>query len=440
MKYKIITYGCQMNWSDSERITATLDKMGGVPAADGNRADLVVFNACSVRQSAIDRIYGKVNNYRSLAAKHRPILILAGCVLEKDKQALASNFDLVLNIKTLNEWPSAIKAYLKQRQQKVRIAHNSLQYFHIRPRYQTNFRAHVPISSGCDNYCTYCVVPYVRGPELNRPAEEIIGEVKNLIKNGYKEIWLLGQNVNSYKSKAKSLKSLKSRLDFADLLQIINDLPGEFRIKFISSHPKDMSDKLISAVARCDKICKYIHLPLQSGDNNTLKKMHRRYTVGHYQKLIEKIRQLIPDAAISTDIIVGFPGETKKQFANTAKLMRQVGFDMAYLSQYSSRPQTTAAKLTDNVSKAEKAYRENCLNEILKKTALKNNQQYVDQTKKVLVDSVKNNFAFGKTDTEKSVKFSIPKKIRPQTLLGQLITVKIIRAIPWGLWGKIIKK
>ncbi|MFH1226144.1 MAG: MiaB/RimO family radical SAM methylthiotransferase, partial [bacterium] len=225
--------------------------------------------------------------------------------------------------------------------------------------------AYVPIMTGCNNFCAYCVVPYVRGRERSRPVKDILAEVKKLIKNGYKEIILLGQNVNSYRGKLK-VKSQKLKvIDFATLLKIINNIPGDFRIKFLTSHPKDMSDELIDAVAKLDKVVKYIHLPVQAGDNQVLKRMNRGYTVRHYKNLIKKIRAKIPGVMITTDIIVGFPSETKKQFEKSVKLFKEIKFDMAYIAQYSPRAGTAAAKMKDDVPKAEKKRRWGVLNNLL---------------------------------------------------------------------------
>jgi tRNA-2-methylthio-N6-dimethylallyladenosine synthase len=228
------------------------------------------------------------------------------------------------------------------------------EYFDLIPNYSHPQAGYVPIMTGCNNFCTYCVVPYTRGREKSRPAKEIIREVKKLVKKSYKEIWLLGQNVNSYPN-------------FPDLLRKINALPGDFKIHFMSSHPKDFSDDLIKAIGECKKVSKEIHLPVQSGNNEILKKMNRPYTVNHYKKLVRKIRKAIPDIKLSTDVIVGFPGETKKQFQDTVKLFKEIKFDKAYISRYSPRPGTPASKLKDNVAPLEKKRRWKILDEIANK-------------------------------------------------------------------------
>jgi tRNA-2-methylthio-N6-dimethylallyladenosine synthase len=321
-KYHIITFGCQANVADSERITSKLNALGYRIAKDEKDADLIVLNACSVRQPAVNRLYAKVNKYKNIK------IILAGCLLEKDKKKLKD---------------------------KVSEIWHPDEYFDIIPDSSHPKAGYVPIMTGCNNFCTFCAVPYTRGQEHSRPAKKIIDEVKNLIKKGYKEIWLLGQNVNSYK------------YDFPKLLKIINDIPGDFKIHFMSSHPKDFSGGLIKAIDECKKVSREIHLPVQSGDNAILKKMNRKYTIEHYKTLIKKILKKIPEAKISTDIIVGFPGETKKQFQNSVKLCKEIKFDKAYIGKYSPRPGTTAAKLKDNVSVQEKKRRWKILNEIANK-------------------------------------------------------------------------
>ena len=324
MKYWIITYGCQMNKSDSERIASILKKQGYLPALKEAEADLILINVCSVRQSAVNRVYAKVNKYFK-----KKKIILTGCVLKEDKNKLKN---------------------------KVSEFWHPDYYFECLPIHQSKFQAFLPIMTGCNNFCAYCVVPYTRGREKSRPAKEIIREIKSLVKKDYKEVILLGQNVNSYKDK---------NVNFPKLLKKINNIKGNFKINFITSHPKDMSDELIETMAKCQKLIKEIHLPVQSGDNEILKKMNRHYTASHYKKLIKKIKQKIPGIKISTDIIVGFPGETKKQFQNTVKLAKEIKFEKAYVSKYSPRPGTLAFKLKDNVSPQEKKTRWQILEKLI---------------------------------------------------------------------------
>ena len=340
MKYYIITYGCQMNFSDSERIAAVLEKIGYSLASKIDVADLIVVNMCSVRQSAVDRVFGLGQKFKKLKSKKSKLkTVLTGCVLKKDRKKFKKIFDTIWDIK------------------------NEASFFKVLPKYQNNFRAYVPISNGCNKFCTYCVVPYTRGPEIYRPVKEILKEVKNLIKKEFKEIWLLGQNVNSYKS------PFNRSINFPKLLKMVQGIPGNFWIRFMSPNPKDFSNELIDVMAKSKKVAKYLNLPVQSGDNKILKKMNRPYTVKQYKDLVKKIREKIPEINLSTDVIVGFPGETKKQFENTVKLFKQIKFNMAYIAKYSPRPGTAAFQMKDNVSIKEKKLREKILKEILKKYA-----------------------------------------------------------------------
>ncbi|MGB9743166.1 MAG: tRNA (N6-isopentenyl adenosine(37)-C2)-methylthiotransferase MiaB [Minisyncoccales bacterium] len=351
MKYFIITFGCQMNKSDSERIASILESKGYQPASKINEADLIVVNMCSVRQSAVDRVYGLTQKLKNLKNKKQKLkTVLTGCILKEDRKNFAKIFDFILDIKELSYWPKIIKnkpdalfCYGKS------MRHN---YFRIEPKYQNKSLAFVPISTGCNNFCSYCVVPFTRGPLVCRPHQEILKEIKKLIKNGYKEIWLLGQNVNDYVSSANP------KINFVQLIKKIDALPGQFRFFFTSPHPKNFSDKLINALAQCKKFGQYLNLPVQSGDDKILKKMNRNYSVKEYKNLVKKIREKIPMIKLSTDVIVGFPGETKQQFQNTVKLFKEIKFDNAYIAKYSPRSGTAAAKLKDSVSLTEKKHRE----------------------------------------------------------------------------------
>ena len=418
MRYFIITYGCQMNKSDSERIAAVLERTGYGPTLNINEADLILINACSVRQSAIDRIWGKVKIFPDLKNKNKNLkTVLTGCVLKKDRQKFNKSFDLILDLKDLHKLPKILKPFKK-------LSPQPKNYLAIRPKYQTSFRAYVPVITGCNNFCSYCAVPHTRGKEISRGAGEILREAENSVKNGFKEIWLLGENVNSYRG--------SPQVDFPELLKSVNNIPGNFWIRFTSPHPKDFSDKLIAAVAQSEKVTKYINLPVQSGDDQILKKMNRPYTVKHYKSLVKKIRKKIKDVCLSTDVIVGFPGETKKQFKNTLKLFKEVKFDMAYIAQYSERAGTAASKLKDNVSHLEKERRERALTKVLKLTALENNKKYIGKTIDILPEERINCFLVGKSSHYKTVKFESEKN-----LVGRFIKVKIIDALPWGLKGKL---
>lgn len=307
-----------MNKADSERIAADLERKKYSKASNIKKADLIVVNMCSVRQSAVDRVYGLVPKFKKLKAK----TILTGCILKQDRKKFKDKFDEIKKMPQ-KSCPSAL----------------------------------IPISNGCNNFCSYCVVPNVRGKLVCRPHQEIIKEVEKAVKAGVKEIWLLGQNVNDYQS---------GPVNFAKLLKMVNEVPSSFSIRFMSPHPKNFSDELIEAMAKSKKVAKFLNLPLQSGDNQILKKMNRPYTAKQYQDLVKKIRQRMPEINLSTDVIVGFPGETKKQFENTAKLFKEMKFNIAYISKYSPRSGTTACQMKDNVPLPEKKRREKVLRNLLK--------------------------------------------------------------------------
>jgi tRNA-2-methylthio-N6-dimethylallyladenosine synthase len=439
MKYFIKTFGCQMNYSDSERLAGFLEWHKCQPAKDISDADLVVFNTCGVRQMAEDRVYGQIHN---LSESHpRLKIVLTGCLAERKDvhRRLRAKTALFFPINRLDIFESwLIQSFLKNKKTNCKTLipdfssnQEALAYLSIAPKCAQNFQAYVPIMTGCNNFCAYCVVPYARGREISRPHEDILKETKKLLKNGCKHIVLLGRNVNSYRGK----------INFSKLLKKIDALPGKFWLSFISNHPKDFSDELIKTATRLKKVCEFIHLPIQSGDDKVLEKMNRHYTATQYLNLVKKIKASFEknkpslSYSLTSDIIVGFPGETQKQFSASAKIMRQACFDMVYFGQYSPRPGTAAWKFKDNISKKEKSSRENQVNEILKKTTFANNQKYLGKKMEVLLDkkSSEKNIYFGRTRTQKNVKIVSPKK----NLLGKIVNVKIIKANTWNLEGKI---
>ncbi len=424
-KYWVTTFGCQMNKSDSERIASFLEKKEYQPASEENEADLIIVNMCSVRQSAVDRVYGQAKKFKEIKEKNKKLkTILTGCILEKDKKKFEKEFDLVLKIKDLPYWQ--IKSHNAEKKDNVRDKTNKENYLDIKPKYENKFSFFVPISNGCDNACTYCAVPFTRGRLVCRDHKKIIGEVKDIAQKNGKEIWLLGQNVNDYFSPTDKT------IDFAKLLEAIDSIKGNFWIRFTSPHPRYFSNNLIKVMAKAKKITPYLNLPAQSGDDEILKKMNRPYSSEEYKLLVKEIRKEIPDIALSTDIIVGFPGETKKQFQNTAKLLREIKYDMAYIAQYSPRPGTVAEKMGDNVPKIEKERREKELSKILEKTALEKNKKFIGKIEKVLVLQEKNGFLLGKSFHYKTVKFKGEK-----SLIGKFINLKIKEALPWGLKGEL---
>ena len=336
-----------MNKSDSERIAAVLEKKGHKPTLDMKNANLVVVNMCSVRQSAVDRVFGLAEKLKKLHPVKSPVkyhgvkTILTGCILPADRIKFKRIFDLI--------W-------------------DQRNYFNVPAKNQDQSLAYIPISNGCNNFCSYCAVPFTRGPLICRPHKKILKEVKEAVVKGSNEIWLLGQNVNDYISKQKT-ENRKKTINFAKLVKMVNTVPGEFKFFFISPNPKNFSDELIKTLAKCEKFGKYLNLPAQSGDNLILKKMNRPYTSKQFKELVKKIQKRMPDIRLSTDIIVGFPGETEKQFKNTVKLFKEIKFDNAYISKYSPRSGTAAFKIKDNTSLKEKKQREKILKKIVNKNA-----------------------------------------------------------------------
>lgn len=435
MKYFIITYGCQANKSDSERISAFLEVNGYFPAQTMDGAALILISACSVRQSAIDRIWGQVREIKKLENKNKKIkTALTGCILKEDKKKFSKHFDYIFDIRDLQNWQRILQ---KDSTSLTRPWHNYryTDYWKVRPKYHNNFSAFVPISNGCDNACAYCVVPRTRGPLVCRDHKDILKETGNLVNNEFKEIWLLGQNVNNYQSPSDP------SFNFPKLLASVNKIKGDFWIRFTSPHPKDFSDKLIETMAKLKKVTPYLNLPVQAGNNEVLKKMNRPYTAERYKKLVKKIRStfkkyrrgLEKNIALSTDIIVGFPTETEKKFQNTAGLMKELKYDMAYISQYSPRPGTAAEKLKDNVPKKEKEKRWKILDTALRESALEKSKEFIGKNSVVLVENQKNDFLIGKNRHYKTVHFK-----GPRDLIGKFVDVKIINAGPFGLKGKLL--
>lgn len=447
-KYYIITFGCQMNHSDSQRMAALLLANGLVQAKNEDEADLIIINSCSVRQMAEDRTYGKINKLAK--KKNRPRIVATGCLVSdkiRNKLLRQSKFDLCLPIDRMIDLPEYLEKWglIKVLGSRFKVLGKELikegnykHYLDIVPRFEQTFSAYLPIMTGCNNFCSYCAVPFTRGREVSRPMKDIIKEAKALADNGCVELILLGQNVNSYRGELK-VQSSKLKVGnnnkFVELLEKISDIKQLKRILFISSHPKDMSDELIDLVASRDNLCKYIHLPLQSGDDEILKKMNRYYTQRDYLKLAKKIKDRISGVVISTDVIVGFPGETEKQFANTCRVFKEVGFDMAYISEYSPRPKTAAAKLVDDVPNVVKAKRKKILNDdYLAKSSLANKKRLLNKVIPVLVS--KNNrkgTLIAYTQGLQQVHLEGDK-----SLIGKIIDAKITEVFIWGMKGTTI--
>lgn len=428
-----------MNKSDSERIASLLEELSYKKAKKIKEADLIVVNMCSVRQSAVDRVWGLEKKIKELKRNNRKLkTILTGCISKRDFLKFERFFDYILPIKALKDWPKFLKkekSFFFFQRDSFFIKKFNLNYFKIPQKFSKNFSALIPISSGCDNFCTFCIVPFTRGPLICRDHKDILNEAKESLKKGAKEIWLLGQNVNDYISPSNP------SVNFAKLLKMINKIEGDFWIRFTSPHPENFSKEAIETIAKLKKITPYLNLPIQSGDEKILKKMNRKYTIKEYKNLVKEIRLAFKkfrkgiekEVSISTDIIVGFPGETKKQFENTLKLIKEIKFDSAYIARFSPRPQTKGEKLKNDVSLKEKREREKILTKEIEKIALEKNKKFIGKVIDVLIEKEKKRFIFGKSRHFKTV------KIKGKDLLGEIKKVKIKKATPFGLEGELIK-
>ncbi len=429
-KYFIITFGCQMNLADSERISSLLESLGVLPASTIEEADYIIFNMCSVRQSAVDRIFGLSNKLNELRQSNKDLLVLlTGCMLESDYPKFRKIFDYIFKKEEMEELFNNIVAENKNQ------SHDD--YLSLEPKRTSTFQALIPISNGCDNFCTYCAVPYTRGRLHSRSHLDILKEVEDSLKKGFKEIWLLGENVNSYQS------PIDTSIDFTELIKKIDSFDQDFWLRFTSPHPKDFSDNLISALATSRKVTPYINLPAQSGDDVILKKMNRPYTAKQYLELIKKIREkfsqertgLDKEISISTDIIVGFPGETNECFRNTIELFKQAKFDMAFISQYSPRPESYCYdNMADDVAKNDKRAREKELTAILIEIGKEKNKIFQDQIIPVLVFEQYKGYYLGRNRHNKSIKIHSTEK----DLIGKIINVRIDKVMPLSLEGEHI--
>ncbi len=411
-QYYIWTIGCQMNKAESERLGSYLEQLGYQPTPTAEEADLVVLNSCVVRQSAENRVINKLNSLKSLK-KLRPGVTLAvtGCLVDSEVDQLKNNFPYVDYFFEPGDCPQWLgKADLAQ----ALPQHPAPSTF-------------VPIIQGCDNFCSFCIVPYRRGRERSRPAKEITDEVKELVYRGVKEVTLLGQNVDSYGH------DLPNKPDLADLLTELNTIDKLARIRFLTNHPKDMSTKLIETIGYLDKVCEQISLPIQSGDNDILKAMRRGYTVERYRQLITQIRSKIPGVALSTDVIVGFPSESNQQFQQTVNLLSELRFDTIHVAVYSPRPETIASRqFEDNIPLAEKRERLHIIEQLQEGIATEINARLLDKTVEVLVEGKKKSKWQGRTRSGKLVFFN-----NNNDCLGQLMKIRIEKTSPWSLQGKI---
>lgn len=432
--YYIESYGCQMNGHDSEKIAGMLENIGFIKATTKSNADIIIFNTCCVREHAELRVFGNIGALKKLKDE-KPGLIVAvcGCMMQQEGVAkrLYKRFpyvDLVFGTHELEGFPKMIEGVLNgARIFKLDGEANDIP--EDLPIVRDNkFSTCVTIMYGCNNYCTYCIVPYVRGHERSRKPDDILNEVRKLSMSGYKEIMLLGQNVNSYWHE-------ESRTDFPKLIRLINDVNGIERIRFMTSHPKDLSDDLIAAMTECKNVCHHIHLPVQSGSDRILKLMNRRYDRERYFSLVNKLRAVIDDVEITTDIIVGFPGETDQDFADTMSLVKQVGFSAAYTFMYSPREGTKAAVMGEQISTDIKKKRLSELNAVIAEGLKKNNERFVDCIGEILVEGCDRrsaSMAFGKLSNFKMVYFP-----GDESLIGSICRVKVVKTENNSLIGEL---
>jgi tRNA-2-methylthio-N6-dimethylallyladenosine synthase len=434
-RYYILTYGCQMNVYDSEVLSGYLESMGYIPANSEEDADVLIINTCAVRQKAEEKVLSKLGKLRSFKKRNpEMLLVLWGCMMQQ--KGIAEKISNKYKFISLIGGPHSLQRF-PQLLEKAQTSSKTLidtsiegekEHPHIKRGH--SFKAWIPISHGCNNFCTYCVVPYVRGPEISRSPAKIIQEVKELSKKGYKEITLLGQNVNSYG------KDLKEDVDFADLLQHLDGIEGLFRIRYMTSHPRDFNDRIIDIIANGEKICEHFHLPVQSGSNKILKLMNRGYTRDYYLELIDKIRSRVANCSITSDIIVGFPGEKEKDFKDTLDLMQKVQFDAAYIFIYSPRKGTKALEMAGQVSPEIKKERIKELNKIQSIISLNKNRDLLGTKQEILVEEKSKtnpNMLTGRTRTNKIVHVS-----SNGNLLGKLVDVEITEAKSWTLTGKCL--
>ena len=430
-----------MNIADSERVSAVLEKMGYEKTEKEEEANLLGMLACSVRQKPIDKVYNKIAEWNRWKNHRNLITFISGCILPADKEKFLKQFDIIFAMSELPQLPDMIRNYgvvnaasLQPPKPVMPQNETIVGLWGIKPRYQSNFEAFVPIQNGCDKFCTFCAVPYTRGREVSRPSADILQEVRHLVNQGYKSITLLGQNVNSY-----GLDKKGAEITFAQLLRNIGEFGSqsgqEFWVYFTSPHPQDMGREVIEVISEYPCLAKQIHLPMQSGDEKVLIKMNRKHSMEKYRKIVADIRELIPEATLFTDIIVGFTGEGEKEFENTRAAMNEFKFNMAFIAMYSPRPGAASYRWQDEVSRDIKKARHHQLSEEMKKHTRVYNEQLVGQTLRVLVTGRdrKTGHSNGLTEGKINVRLNKPA---PE-LTGQIIDVKITSAADMSLSGEI---
>ena len=438
-KYNIITFGCQMNEHDSETIAGMLQEKGCVETVSRDDSDITIINTCSVRENADKRFFGTLGQLKKLKEKNPEyVACVCGCMMQQQHiiDTIKSKYpwvDIIFGTHNIHRFPELLEKVYSEKKKIAETFEDSDQIVEGLPAKRLyKHKSFVNIMYGCNNFCTYCIVPYTRGREKSRKPEDIVREITGLVADGVKEVTLLGQNVNSYRGAGES----GSECDFADLIYMINDIEGLERIRFMTSHPKDLSDKLIQAFVDCEKLCNYIHLPVQAGSDSVLKRMNRKYTREKYLEVVERLRKAVPDIAISTDIIVGFPGETEEDFEQTLSLVRSVKYDSAFTFLYSVRQGTPAAEYEDQIPEEVKHQRFDRLVDAVNADSAEKNAAYKGRIERVLVEGVskKNeNTLTGRTEGFKLVDFEGGRE-----LIGQMVNVEITEGKTFSLTGKIV--
>ncbi|WP_350345044.1 tRNA (N6-isopentenyl adenosine(37)-C2)-methylthiotransferase MiaB [Proteinivorax tanatarense] len=438
-QFKILTYGCQMNVHDSEILAGMLGQLGYRESLNEDDADIILINTCSIRDKAEQKVFGKVGALKKLKAKKPELIIgICGCMIQQQQVAkrIQKDFphvDLLFGTHNIHQLPQMIEKVLAKKERVLEIWNEEGEVIEGLPKLREDgITAWITITYGCNNFCTYCIVPHVRGRERSRQPSDIISEIEDIVAKGYKEVTLLGQNVNSYG------KDFDNEYDFADLLCEVSKIKELKRVRYMTPHPRDFTDKLIDVIASHDKICNHFHLPVQSGSSRVLKSMNRGYDQQKYLSLIDKIKNKVNDFSITTDIIVGFPGETEKDFLETIKVVEAVKYDSAFTFAYSPRQGTPASKMEVQVPQQEKSQRLQRLIETQNNISKQINDSYVGQVWDVLVEGTSKNdpsYISGRTKTAKIVNFAGDK-----TLIGKEVKVKITDSQTWSLTGKILEE
>lgn len=437
-KYHINSMGCQMNDHDSEKISYILENMGYKPTDNKEDSGLIIFNTCLVRENAELKVYGQLGSLKNMKRENPDLIIgVCGCMPQREDirdyiTKKIKHVDLIFGTNNIHKLPQLINTHIQTGKTVVDIIEDSREILEdINYNRKYSYKAFVNIMYGCNNFCTYCIVPYTRGREYSRYPKDILKEIEFIAEEGCKEVTLLGQNVNSYG------KTLDNPMTFAELLREVNKIEGIERIRFMTSHPKDMSKELIYAMRDCEKVCEHLHLPVQSGSNRLLEKMNRKYTVEHYLELIEKVKKEIPNIALTTDIIVGFPGETEKDFQDTLDLIKRVKYDSAFTFLYSIREGTIAAKMKDQIPDDLKHERFQRLLDTLYPIFYENNEKYKNRIVEVLVEDISktdDKVLSGRTRANKLIHFKGDKD-----LIGKFVNVKVTGFNTFTMEGKIVK-